>query len=64
MGNTFKLVHIQPFMIRILGGFAQLDVQQGNPVLVRPVYQRLTEVFRIIVTTQRRRLVPPLDDLL
>ena len=73
MGNTFKLVHVQPFVpssaakslnISILRWLARLNIQQRYLALVRPIDQRLAEVFWAIITTKSGWFASPFDNLI
>lgn len=52
------------FDIGILLGFAGLDKRQHNALVFRPVRQLAADVFRAVVTANRARFTPPLNDLL
>ena len=73
MGNTFKLVHVQPFVpssavkslnISILRWLARLNIQQRYLVLVRPIDQLLAEIFWAIITTKSLWFASSFDNLI
>ncbi len=54
---------VKPLDVSVLGRFSRLNIHQRYTLGIRPVNQRLSNVLRAVVQTDRRRLASPLDHL-